>query len=203
MTIKRLTNRIGRRLCSRILLGLSIKGDYYFLTLTSSKESPPIEKSWKNLRRWLKRYRPMTTFCYCLTSEGHGVIHMVLRLGSGEKRLDVNELRSYWIKTHKAQQLKLIKIRQANHTKLANYIADQRRRRKLGSEMAYQDQIIRWKYSRGWIPTHFAKEFGRYYFRCKQKNVPDNVMLSQLKPWLTTCHQKSKIVPHPKITIGE
>ena len=94
--------RTSRRLYSRVILGLSLPGRYYFITLTSSPKSPHIEIGWRKFKRWLKYHRPESTYCYCLTNEGHGVIHIVLRLGKHEKRIDVKQLRDYWEKKHKA-----------------------------------------------------------------------------------------------------
>lgn len=158
-----------RRLYSRVSLGLLLPGRYYFITLTSSPESPKLEKSWNSLRQWLKRYRPGIVWVYCFTSEGHGVIHMVVRLGLRQKRIIHKELSAAWLRIHKAPIVWIKRVQESQKDNLANYLSDQRKLKKMGSEFAWQPGIIRWRWSKGWIPQGFAKQFGRFWWQYQNK----------------------------------
>jgi len=136
-------SKVSRRLFSRCILGLKIPGKYYFITWTSSPQSPPIEESWNALRVWLKRERPGSCWCYCITTEGYGVIHMIMRLGKGEQRLDVRKVRAHWIKLHKAVQIKIKYVPESMKNNLAAYLGDQRKLKSLSGEMAWQNGIVR------------------------------------------------------------
>ena len=137
---RQLTAR-SRRLFSRAVMGLALPGVYYFLTLTSSPESPPLKKSWGIFKKWLHRYRPGSVWIYVFTDEGHGVIHMIIRMGKNEPRIEVKVLRKYWEKIHKARQIKILYVRRPQD--LAAYLADQRNKKRLGAELAWQDGIQR------------------------------------------------------------
>jgi len=161
-SIRFLKDRRSRRIYSRVMLGMNLPGRYYFLTLTSSPDSPSIKKSFNKLCMWLKSERPGISHIHVITDEGFGVIHMVFRLPLRSKNIDVRLLRARWKKWHKAKQI-VIKRAQSDHEKLADYMSDQRKMRKLGSEMSWQDSIISWDWSPGWIPKGFTKAFGRLY----------------------------------------
>jgi len=162
VSVKFFTRRMSRSVFSRTMMGMCLPGRYYFLTLTSSPESPPIKKSFNKLRMWLKKERPGISWIVVFTAEGFGVIHMVFRLPLRSKNIDVRLLRARWKKWHKATQIKILRA-SSDHEKLANYLADQRKLRKLGSEMSWQDDLTSWGWSSGWIPKGFTKEFGRLY----------------------------------------
>jgi len=153
--------KTSRKLYSRVMLGLLLPGRYYFLTLTSSPDSPNLEHSFFLFKKWLRYRRKGITFIFCMTSEGYGVLHMVIRLKPRMKNLDIKDVRDYWVSVHKAQQIKLVRVRHAN--KLANYLSDQRKKRKLGSEMSWQDLMVRWRASPGWLPKGYGKVFGRLW----------------------------------------
>jgi len=195
---KRVINKRNRTLFSRMNLGLMLAGKYYFLTLTSSPKSPALNKSWYKFRRWLKRIRPLTSWCVCFTSEGHGVIHLVLRIHQSEKRLDVKEVRKFWERVHKASQIKLLWVSDKDKENLANYISDQRKKKNIGTEFLWQDQMISWKWSKGWLPLGFAKAFGRFWWH--YRDCTPILRTQLLKEWLIECHfNPSNITKAPHI----
>jgi len=163
--------KTSKKLFSRTMLGLMLPGRYYFLTLTSSPQSPSIEKSWLSFRQWLHRVRPGITYCFVMTGEGHGVIHIVLRLKPRQKNLEQKIIQEYWERIHLAKQVRIERVGRARN--LANYFADQRRLKKMGSEMSWQDLIVRWKYSPGWLPHGFISRFRKVYFQLI--DAPDNI----------------------------
>lgn len=185
--------RTSRRLYSRALLGLSIPGRYYFCTWTSSPESPPIEKTWRLLRWRLKRSHPGSSWIYVITSEGLGVIHMIIRLGKNEKRLDVKEERAWWEKVHKARQIKFLYVKKPED--LAAYLADQRRKRSLGAELAWQDDLVRWRWSSGWLPKGFTRAFGRVWSRLMGESPGYRDMV--IRTWLARCHEHPEEIARP------
>lgn len=63
-TDKLRNGRSRKKLFSRAVVGLMLPGDYYFITFTSARESPGLNQSWENLRKWLRRNYP----------NGHGSI---------------------------------------------------------------------------------------------------------------------------------
>jgi len=163
---KRTFTKSHRRMYNRIIMGMYLPGRYYFLTLTSTPTSPPIKKSWKNFHQWLSRHRPGITWCHCLTCEGHGVIHMVLRLGMRQKMLDVKEVRAYWVRLTGANQIKIKRVRDANKKDLADYLVNQKLKKSMGREMAFQgSSIISWKWKEGWLPKGFTKLFAKEWRR--------------------------------------
>jgi hypothetical protein len=159
-----------------------VPGDYYWITWTSSKESPKIGKSWNSLRKFLKRLRPGACWIYCITSEGNGVIHMILRLGKGESRLDIDVLREHWINLHKANQIKIKRVGK-DPEKLIAYISDQRKKG-LAGEVAWQDKMVRWHWSKGWIPTGFTKQFGKFWYESFLAGLDDITRTDLLRDWL-------------------
>lgn len=200
--VKNTLSRVSRRLYSRCILGMKIPGRYYFITWTSSPQSPPIEKSWFALRMQLKRTRPGSSWCYCITSEGFGVIHMILRLGKREKRLDVNEVRAHWVRLHKANQIKIKHVPESMKNNLAAYLGDQRGKRKLGGEMAWQDGIVRWRWSRGWLPQGFTRAFGRLWWSLL--DISPGLREKAVCDWLNACHlNEAKVKAPPKIVSKE
>lgn len=160
--MKGVLSRTCLKIYSRTMTGLTLPGRYYFLTLTSSPESPPIQTSFDALRQYLKRERKGCCWIYVMTSEGHGVIHMVIRLAYSQKNFDIKHLRKFWKKQHKARQIRIERCK-TDHEKLAEYLSDQRRMKKMGSEMSWQDMIIRWGWSKGWIPKGFGVESARLW----------------------------------------
>lgn len=191
-SIGRLFNRRNRRMWSRAIWALKLPGRYYFLTLTTTPESPALEKVWNSLRQWMKRYRPGICWLYCFTNEGkgQGVIHMVLRLGMKQKRLDANEVRAYWYGLTGARQVKIKAVPESKKEDLALYLANQKNKRGLAKEMGYQSAVTRWRYSKGWLPRGFGRVFGRAWVRVG--DVPFGLKLKVLSDFLMRYYKDSE-----------
>lgn len=174
-----LTKR-SRRLYSRIILGMKKVGRYYFVTFALKHGCKSIAWYWVRLRWFLKRYRPASQWCYCLTDEHCGVIHMVIRLGRHEKRWEAKEVRDYWIKLTGFNHVTIRKVRTGTNQTLARYIQDQKKKYGLGKEMSYQDLMIRWNYSRGWLPVGYTRKRNREYGKLMRQNVPDELIQEYL-----------------------
>jgi hypothetical protein len=101
------------------------------------------------------------------------------------KNLDIKEIRRYWEISHKAKQIRIERVRHSR--KLANYFSDQRKRRKMGSEMSWQDLIVRWRWSPGWIPKGFTKEFGRLWF--DWIDAPDGIRETVIRDAIKEAHK--------------
>lgn len=185
--------RVTRRFYSRVMLGLHIPGQYYFITWTSSPQSPSLEKSWNALRQWLHKERPGCSWCYCFTDEGHGVIHMIVRLGKGEKRFNVTRVRAHWSRLHAANQIKIKAIKKDGFKNLAHYLTNQKKLKKMGGELAWQDSITRWRWSKNWIPKGFTAKFGRFWI--DWMSAPENIRQYALSTWIQACHEKGEIIP--------
>ena len=186
--IKRQLTKSSRRFYNRALLGLKLPGRYYFLTYTTAMTTPfPAGHYWRSLWKWHSRYRPNSCCCYGITREGKakGVIHMIVRLGPKEKRMDVNELRAHWFKMTGAVQLKLVYVGR-DRKKLASYISDQRKKRGLAGEMAWQDYLDRWRWTTGWLPKGFTKAYPRVWVRLMQ--LPLEVAEKAISDWVNACH---------------
>jgi len=187
LAVKFWRTKSSRRLFSRVMLGLLLPGRCYFCTFTSSPQSPDIRRSYAALRMYLKRNRKGCSWIHVFTAEGHGVLHMVIRLRSRQRNLDIKEMKAYWKKLHKADQVTILRVRHAN--KLANYLSDQRKKRKLGSEMSWQDLITSWHWSKGWIPTGFTKKFGRYWYDMETAGVPSEIRDKEIRILIKEAHK--------------
>jgi len=183
-------SKMHRRMYSRVLLGLRLPGRYYFITLTSSPASPPLESTWNALRVWLKRYRPGMCWIYCFTLEGHGVIHMVVRLPMRSKNINVKVLRAYWQKLTGATQIRIVRVRESNKEDLADYLVNQKLKKGLGQEFAHQSSITRWHWSKGWLPKGFTKEFGRLWV--DWIDAPDYIREWAVGSALAAAHEAEK-----------
>ena len=176
---RRVFDKVCRRMYSRVALGFRIPGQYYFITFTTIDTSPPLKRLWDNLRKWLHAYRPGMCWIYCFTSEGtrkrvkpgakpgQGVIHMVVRLGKGEKRLDAVTVRKYWINLTGARQIVIKHVPESKKEDLASYLANQGEKNKISREFSYQNNdfssITQWRWSKGWLPRGFTKIFSKMY----------------------------------------
>lgn len=182
-----------RKMYSRIMLGLQLPGNYYFVTLTSTPSSPSLVKTWPLLSKWLHRYRPGMSWIYCFTNEGHGVIHMIIRLGKGEKRIDVRVLRKYWESLTGARQLVIRHVAESQKEDLAAYLVNQKRKKGLGRELIFQNNeisaITRWKTSKGWLPLGFGKTFGRLWVQLI--DAPDGIRYKLVNECLMRCYHAS------------
>lgn len=195
--VGRMFNRRNRKMWSRAIWGLKLPGRYFFLTLTSTPKSPDLKDTWHALQRWFKRYRPGITWLYCFTIEGKArvrewdpdnsratVIHMIIRLGMKQKRLDVKEVRKEWTKLTGARQIKIRYVPESKKEKLAGYISNQKLKRGLAKEMGYQSAVTRWRWSSGWLPKGFTKQFGRAWVDTSKNGVPYGLKLKVLSDWL-------------------
>lgn len=191
-SIGRMFNRRNRRMWSRAIWGLKLPGRYYFLTLTTTPESPSLERVWNPLRQWLKRYRPGICWLYCFTNEGkgRGVIHMVVRLKMKQKRLDADEVRAYWYSLTGAKQIKIKRVPESKKDDLALYLANQKNKRGLAKEMGYQSAVTRWRWSSGWLPAGFTRAFGRAWVR--MGDIPFGLKLKQMSDFLMRYYKDSE-----------
>jgi len=186
-------SRRSRRVFSRALMGVKKAGRYYFLTLTSSPQSPDVKESWKKIREWLREYRSKSCHLHVITSEGCGVIHIIIRLGKEEKRIEIKKLREYWKKIHQASQIKIIKI--YNKEDVVKYIADQSRKKSMAAEMAWQDGIVSWGWSKGWLPKGFVRHFGRFWYRSRDAGLEQQERF--LHGWLMRCFEDEQEILSP------
>lgn len=183
-----------RRCYSRVMLGLQQPGRYYFLTLTSSPQSPPIQKGWRAISQWLKREYGRLPWIHVVTSEGCGVIHMVIRLRPRQKNIDIKKVRKFWKKVHKATQVKILRVEESKKEDLANYLSDQRKLKKMGAEMSWQPGIIKWGWSPGWIPQGFTRSFGKFWQSFNQFMVAPGLRDMTLHNWIQKCHKNQKLM---------
>jgi hypothetical protein len=125
---------------------------------------------------------------------------MIIRLGKNEKRLDVKEERAWWEKIHKAKQIKFLYVKKPED--LAAYLADQRRKRSLGAELAWQDDLVRWRWSAGWLPKGFTRGFCRLWRRLLSH--PPGFREMTVRTWLARCHEHpEEIARPPKVKIDK
>jgi hypothetical protein len=201
-SFRRTLSRASRRFYSRALLGMKIPGKYYFLTYTTCMTTKhPVGYYWESLWRWHTRYRPGSCCIYGITSEGKamGVIHMIVRLLPHHKRMEATELRAHWQRMTGAVQLKIVRVDSTKTLKLAAYIADQRAKNGMASEMAYQgDYLQRWRWTTGWLPKGFTRAFGRAWM--KLQDAPPEIRKKALNDWLNACYLKpEKVGLSPRI----
>lgn len=185
---KRLAHPSARRFYHRSLMGMMIPGRYYFVTWTTTPESGDVDSHWPALRKWLKRYRPGSAWAYCITKEGRGggVIHMIIRLGKKEARLEVQDLREHWSTLTGARQIVIRRVQRARKAQLARYMSDQRRKKAVAGEVAFQDLMKRWRWSKGWLPVKWTRAFGRFWWHCR--DMPPDVRDQLIVEWLRRCH---------------
>jgi hypothetical protein len=166
-----------------------LKGDYYFLTFTTSpKELRSIEHRWLNLRHWLRRYVcSAMEWVYCITNEGNGVIHMVYRLPERTTPISKEDIAKQWGSFVTIYPVK-------NKKGLANYMSDQRRRG-MALEMYSQETIIRYRMSKNWVPRQFMVYFGRFYQ--KFSDLDDTTMNELLRDWVVECEKNIETVKYP------
>lgn len=190
----------ARRLYNRVMLGLLIPGRYYFITWTTTPQGRTVSEYWPALRKYLKRYRPGSTWAYCLTKEGRGrgVIHLVMRIGAEESRPEAIDLRSQWYALTGARQLRIERVKRPD--KLAPYMSDQRRGKRLAGELSFQDEILRWRWSRGWLPKGFIREYGRFFWRYAEINK--ELRDQAVKHWIRECHAEGSLVEAPFLEGG-
>jgi hypothetical protein len=196
---RRMLGKTSRRLFSRIMLGLTLPAVYWFCTWTTTKERPLTENDWRVLRRWLQRSFPGCCWIYCITGEGNGVIHMVLRLKKGN-RFSIKKSRAYWTNLTGAKQMSFLPVKKPKD--LAAYMADQRKKKRLAGEFAWQDFLKRWRWSKGWLPRGFTRSFGRAYVDWLQ--IEEWARKSALDGWLLRCFDDpSQVTRRPTVREAE
>lgn len=193
MIIKTGLNGRSRRIFSRSLLGVKKPGRYYFLTMTTTPQNPLKKQHWDAVRKKLKEILPRTVHLHVATSEGNGVLHIILRLGKGEKRLEIKPFRSWWYNYTGAKQIKILRV--GKKRDLARYIADQRYKKDIAGEFAWQDMIVSWGYSKGWLPKTFGKHFGRFWYKSRDAGMGQREMF--LHDWLMRCYDSPDEVLSP------
>jgi len=146
-----------------------------FLTLTSSKDAPDdIIYSLKRLVQAARRVTPLALYsagyltkyafetyyddyeaglkveyCGCVTSEGNGVVHLLV---AGDY-IPVRWLRERWKEYHNSTQLVIKKLRPADLDRTSAYI--------LGQYLSNQNGYVRGIHSRGWVYPGAKKDFKR------------------------------------------
>lgn len=185
----------ARRLYNRALLGMMKEGRYYFCTWTTTPDGMSISEYWPKLRRWLKIYRPKSSWCYCLTKEGRGkgVCHLVIRIGEGEHRLEVEDLRNQWKALTGARQIRIERVK--SKEQLSQYMSDQRQRKRMAKELLNQSDLIRWRWSQGWLPKGFTREYGKFFWRYAE--TPKEEREKALKIWLRQCFNDGEMIFEP------
>lgn len=187
-------DRRAGKLLSRVRLGLFYPGTYWFLTLTTSRHSPPLEQSWKKFREFLVYRYPDCSWVYCITAEGLGVIHMIIRTPKGTERLNKVMIETSWNKIHNAF-INLKKVTDKNG--IAEYLADQRHKSNISAEMFNQPSLIRYRTGRGWLPVGFMKAFGRAWHNLR--NVPPSMKTHVIQEWMVEIEENPKnmqLVPY-------
>lgn len=149
--------------------------EQYFLTLTSSPDSPKIPESFNHIRtnmrsvtpeylvkkgymtqekasRWYSkdRWRSPLMFEYLnqRTLEGHGVLHIVF---AGD-HWPISFLRSQWSRIHKARQIRILHIKKEDlegKEKMVRYQMQQ--------YLHEQPGFIRFSHSKGWLFPGYRK----------------------------------------------
>jgi hypothetical protein len=85
---------------------------------------------------------------------------------------------------------------------LAAYLGDQRSKRSLGGEMAWQDGIVRWRWSKGWLPQGFTKAFGRVWVSLL--DLSPGLREKAIYDWLHACHEDPvKLMNPPHVKEGD
>lgn len=189
-SVGRLFNRRNRKMWSRAIDGLRLPGRYWFLTLTTTPTSPSLKSLWNGLRIWLKAYRPGIVWIYCFTTEGKGmgVIHMIVRLGMKQKRIDAKQIRAYWKERTGASQVKLKYVPESKKEDLASYVANQKTKVGVACEMGYQSSVTRWRWSYGWLPRGYGKSKSKLWGKLLHDGTPQDIILEQSNHLLHKMH---------------
>ena len=203
VVLRAVGQRIGllknRRVWSRVYLGMTLPGRYYFLTMTSSPSSPPIHRSWRRLLRWLRRNYPGIAHIHVLTDEGCGVAHIVVRLTYQTRNIDVRLLRSYWQRSHGATQLRIERVK--DRDRLTRYLSEQAKKT-LAGELRHQPAITSWRYTRNWLPRGFTRAWGRFYQR-HAGTISQDTIARVTADWLRACARRPEEVEDlPTVTAG-
>jgi len=158
----RCVNRATNTLWSRAYMGMMLPGDYWFLTLTTSPQSLrsiriSLSRLWNT---WLKKKFPCD-WLWCHTNEGLGVVHAVLRFGTGDRIPTEEQIREEWVRLHRAFMVDFAPVRHFDRT--ANYLLQ--RKNATAQELHFQPDVLKWHYSSAWLPRKFASVYGGLWWR--------------------------------------
>lgn len=149
MTEKFQPSTKSRRCYHRVISGLERGGQFRFLTLTSSKDSPPTcQQSWRRLYMRLKRRGLIEGYIKVpeLSKNGKQHIHVLFR-GEYIAQAWVSEM---WQEIHKA---KVIDIREVSRKRGKNGLASY-----MAKYMA-KENLYRYSWSWGWVWRGFVKDW--------------------------------------------
>jgi hypothetical protein len=175
-----------RKLYSRIYWGLQLPGRYAFLTLTNSGKGPEQIKRFLKFKIWLRRHYPGIAACRCFTDEGNGVLHIVIRQGMRQKRIDKAEMDAYWLSVGGGFTW-IKRVHENGKAGLAAYMADQRRKRGMSKEMSNQSLMTKYNYIGQWLPPGWLRQFGRVWYRTNGMILSHRLLY--LKKWLLDYHK--------------
>jgi hypothetical protein len=154
---------VQRKVHSRISWGLVLPGRYTFATFTNVGKGKQQLANFRKIKWWLKRHYPGIAGCRVFTDEGGGVVHIVLRQGMRQKRIDKTELDLYLVETAGCGFCDLKRV--YNKKGLADYLANQRVKNGLAKEMSRQTQMTKYNYFGEWLPRGWLSKFGRAWYK--------------------------------------
>lgn len=148
----------SRRCYHRVCSGLERGGEFRFLTLTSSNESPDrCERSWRCIYMRLKRRGLVDSYIKVpeLSKNGKEHLHIIFR-GRYIAQAYISEM---WHEIHHAR---VVDIRRAysgkNRRGLASYLA----------KYMAKDNALRYSWSWGWVWRGFVRDWGRLKRCCRR-----------------------------------
>jgi hypothetical protein len=172
--VARPRNMANKTIYSRSISGMMIPGDFWFLTLTSSRESwRDIKHSWRDFyRKWFRKNYP-NECVYAIVNEGYenkGVVHAIVRFADKEcKKPNEDQVSVNWNYYHRAYIVDFGPVKHFDKT--ANYMVQ--RHNKTAEELYRQPSLRSWRYTRGWVPVGFGKGFGRLWYYTLMR-LPNN-----------------------------
>jgi len=139
----------SRRCYHRVISGLERGGQFRFLTLTSSNDSPDTcQKSWRALYMRLKRRGLVTAYIKVpeLSKNGKQHLHVILR-GTYIQQAAISEM---WQEIHKAKIVDIRAIKQRRtRAQLAAYMA----------KYLAKENFFRYSWSWSWVWKGFVKDW--------------------------------------------
>lgn len=141
----------SRRCFHRVISGLERGGDFRFLTLTSSKDSPDTcQRSFRALHMRLKRRNLVTAYIKCPEPSKNGKQHLhIIFKGS---YVDQALVSHWWQQIHRA---KIIDIRRiylgTSKKRVASYMA----------KYMSKNNLYRYSWSWSWVWRGFVKDWTR------------------------------------------
>jgi hypothetical protein len=73
-------------------------------------------------------------------------------------------------------------VKESDKEGLANYLADQRRKRGMSKEMGCQSMMTSWNRLGKWLPAYWTRDFGRAWHRTMGMRLCERLVL--FKSWL-------------------